>query len=290
MPVDLTQPPGELLSPTRAPRRREVAMANGILMEMTIDQVRAFRTEVVVIGLASVEPHGPALPYGTDHYQCDAAVRGGVLRANARGARALMYPTLPVGNNVNFQAFPFACRVGVQTLMRVLSDVIEALEADGVRKIVLFNGHGGNTDAIRAALRAHAGAHRPGEGAFVCMTSGPPGLERPPFVEQPSDHGGESETSRMLHLRGDLVRSDRIGVCPFGTLAVDALAAGGVHFVRPWHGHVPASAGGDATAASAEKGRALLEAEAEHLAALLVQLTEADWTDAFPYTQGTDLT
>ena len=81
-------------------------MPSGILMEMTIEEVRAFRPEVVVLPVASVEPHGPALPYGTDFTQCDGAVRRGVERANRRGARALMYPTMPIGNNVNFQAFP----------------------------------------------------------------------------------------------------------------------------------------------------------------------------------------
>ncbi len=258
-------------------------MAHGILMEMTVAEVRAFRPEVVVLGVASTEPHGPVLPYGTDVYQCDAVVRRGVLRANERGGRALMYPTLPIGNNVNFQAFPFACRIRVRTLMQMLLDVIEALEADGVRKVVLHNGHGGNTDAIRAALRAHVGARAPDEGAFVCMTSGPPGLHRPPLVEHASDHGGESETSRMLHLREDLVHQGEMGVFPFGTLAVEALAGAGVHFVRPWHRYVPASAGGDVRQASAEKGRTLIDAEAEHLAELLVQLSQAEWTDAFPY-------
>jgi len=258
-------------------------MSNGILMEMTIEEVSVFRPEVVVMGVGSVEPHGPVLPYGTDYWQCDAAVRRGVELANRREARALMYPTLPIGNNVNFQAFPFACRIRVQTLMQVLLDIIEALEADGVRKIVLFNGHGGNTDTIRATLRAHVDAHRPGEGAFVCMVSGPPGLHGPPLVEHPSDHGGESETSRMLHLRGDLVRREKMGVFPFGRLAVEGLAEGGVHFVRPWHRHVPASAGGDVREATAEKGRQLIEAEAEHLGELLVHLSRAEWNAAFPY-------
>ena len=258
-------------------------MTRGILMEMTLPEVREFRPEVVVLGVGSVEPHGPALPYGTDYYQCDGAVRRGVELANERGARALMYPTLPIGNNVNFKAFPFACRVSVRTLMRVLGDIFDALAADGIRKIVVFNGHGGNTDTIRAVLREHYGSCEPGEAPFVCMTSGPAGLHRPPLVEHPSDHGGESETSRMLHLRGDLVRSERIGDLPFGQLAVEALSGGGVYFVRPWHRHVPAGAGGDARQASAEKGRQLLDAEAEHLAELLVQLTRAPWTDAFPY-------
>jgi creatinine amidohydrolase len=258
-------------------------VTRGILMEMTLEEVRELSPEVVVLGVASVEPHGPALPYGTDYYQCDAAVRRGVELANERDARALMYPTLPIGNNVNFQAFPFACRIAVRTLMRMLLDIFDALAADGIRKIVVFNGHGGNTATIHAALREHFGSHPPNEGPFICATSGPPGLARPPLVEHPSDHGGESETSRMLHLREDLVRTEKIGVLPFGRLAVEALSGGGVYFVRPWHRHVPGAAGGDARKASADKGRQLIDAEAEHLAELLLQLSRAPWSESFPY-------
>ena len=189
-------------------------MSDGILSEMTIEDVRAFQAEVVVIGFASTEPHGPVLPYGTDYFQCDATVRRGVELANEKGARALMYPTLPIGNNVNFKAWPFACRVSVQTLMQVALDVIEALEQDEIRKIVLFCGHGGNTDALRATLRAHVHRRAPGEGAFVCMASYP--SSPPDLIEHPSDHGGESEVSRVLHLRGELVRKDKFDVFPFG--------------------------------------------------------------------------
>ena len=259
-------------------------MSNGILTEMTIEDVRAFDPEVVAIGVGSVEPHGPVLPYGTDYWQCDATVRRGVILANEAGARALMYPTLPIGNNVNFKAFPFTCRIGVQTLMQMLLDIINALAEDGIRKIVLFDGHGGNTDALRATLRAHMDAHRPGEAAFVCMTSYPASLRKPPLVEDRSDHGGESEVSRMLHVRGDLVRKDKFGVFPWGEKpAVEALADEGVYFVKPWHLHVPASAGGDVRKASAEKGRQFIEGAAEHLARLLAQLSKTPWSETFPY-------
>jgi len=251
---------------------------------MTIEDVRALDPEVVVLGIGSVEPHGPVLPYGTDYMKCDAVVRRGVVLANERGARALMYPTLPIGNNANFKAFPFACRIGVQTLMQVVLDVIEALEQDGVRKIVLYNNHGGNTDTLHATLRAHAHRRKTGEGAFVCLTPDPPGpgLHRH-LVENPSDHGGEEEVSGMLFLREELVRKDKYGVFPFGRLAVKALGAKDVYFVRPWHLHVPASAGGDVRKATKEKGRGLVEGAAEHLAGLLVALCEAPWTPSFPF-------
>jgi creatinine amidohydrolase len=257
-------------------------VSSGILMEMTVEEVRAFDTQVVVLGIGSTEPHGPHLPYGTDFYQVDGLVRRAVVRANERGARALMYPTLAIGNNVNFRAWPFACRIRVQTLMNVLLDVLHAITEDGVRKIVLVNGHGGNTDCVRATLRAFTDTQPADGGAFVCMAGEPGEVGRPPLVEHSSPHGGESETSRMLYLREDLVRTGKIGVLPFGELAVEALSRD-AHFVRPWHRAVPASAGGDATQASAEKGREIVERSAEHIAELIVQLSQAPWSEAFPY-------
>lgn len=262
---------------------KEASMAGahrGILEEMTIEDVRAFDPEVVVWGIGSTEPHGPVLPYGTDYWQCDAVVRRAVIGANAQGARALMYPTLPIGNNANFKAFPFATRISPQTLMQVILDVIEALEQDGIRKIVILDGHGGNTDTIRATLRAHAHRCKPGQGAFVCMTS----AQRPAgVIENPSDHGGESETSRIMHLRGDLVRTEKFGDFPRGELTVDALKDGSVYFVRPWHLHVPLSAGGDVRKSTAEKGQKIIEYAADRFARLLVELTDAEWTETFPF-------
>ncbi|MDY7010232.1 MAG: creatininase family protein [Planctomycetota bacterium] len=257
-------------------------MSNGILTEMTIEDVRAFDPEVVAIGIGSVEPHGPVLPYGTDYWQCDASVRRGVILANEAGARALMYPTLPIGNNANFKAFPFACRIGIQTLMQVVLDIIGALAEDGINKIVLFDGHGGNTDTLRATLRANVDARRPGQGPFVCLASYPPATAS--LVEDYSDHGGESEVSRMLHLREDLVRKDKFDNFPWGEKpAVEALTDECVYYVKPWHLHVPASAGGDVRKASAEKGKGLIERAAKHLARLLTQLSKTPWSERFPY-------
>ena len=103
---------------------------SGILQEMTIDDVKAFKAEVVLLGVASTEPHGPILCYGSDFFQCDGVCRRAVVRANGKGARVLMYPTLPIGNNVNFKRFPFACRVSVRTLMTTLLDIIQAIEEE----------------------------------------------------------------------------------------------------------------------------------------------------------------
>jgi creatinine amidohydrolase len=263
---------------------------SGILEEMTIEDVEAFDPETVVFGIGSTEPHGPHLPYGTDVFQVDALCRRTVTRANERGASALMYPTLPIGNNVNFKEYPFACRIGVRTLMEVVLDIVEAIEEEGVRKVVIVNGHGGNTDTLRATLREHAGRNSPGEGAFVCLTGALKSSSTDPdhIVEHPSPHAGESETSRVMHLRPDLVREDELDEFPMREPTVDGLDSDRVEFVPPWHGFMPESAGGETRESSAEKGEAIIDETADWLADFLVDLEAAEIHAEFPYPEQGD--
>lgn len=256
---------------------------NGILQAMTIDDVRAFRTEVVILGIGSTEPHGPSLPYGTDFYQCDGMVRRAVELANSRQARVLMYPTLPIGNDVNFKAWPFTCRISVRTLMLVLLDIIEALEEDGVRKIVLANGHFGNADAVAATLREHFDKTPPERRAFVCSSYGLSSSESLAAVGGVLDHGGPSEASRMLYLKPELVHDEKFTDQPVGEPMIKSLQKLHAAFIRPWHLHVPLSAGGDTRKATAKIGKELIESSAASLADLLVELSTTPWNPNFPY-------
>ena len=57
----------------------------GLLEEMTVEDIRAFKPEVVVLPLGSTEPHGPHLPMGTDTYQRNAPVSPGCGRGQPKG-------------------------------------------------------------------------------------------------------------------------------------------------------------------------------------------------------------
>jgi creatinine amidohydrolase len=260
-------------------KRRSSNGISGILEEMTIEDVRAFDPEIVVLALGSTEPHGPHLPYGTDTFEVSALAKLSVLRANKHGARAVLYPTLPITNNVNQRGFPFALRIGVRTLMTVIGDIVAQCSDDGIRKVVIINGHGGNTDTIRAAMREIAGI----DGMpFVCMAqihAFPQGFKNP--IEHWSDHAGEDESSRVSLLRPELVRKDKFKNFPRGKIKIAALR--NAEFVRPWHLYLPESAGGDTRKASAAKGQMVIEAEARTIAELLVELSRAKYDKRFPY-------
>ncbi len=250
----------------------------GLLEEMSVEDVRAFAPEIVVLPLGSTEPHGPHLPMGTDTYQVTRLCHIAVEAANARGAKTLLYPTLPITNNVNFRRFPFALRVGVRTLMSMLIDIATQCWQDGVRKLVFVNGHGGNPATIDATLREMASMdHMP----FACWTWGITPEDFIDPIEHASDHAGEDETSRMLWIRPDLVRSDQLRNNPFGALRVPMLKR--ASFVRPWHLYVPESAGGETRASSAEKGESVIRARAEGISQLLVELAQTPYDERFPY-------
>ncbi|HYF49122.1 MAG TPA: creatininase family protein [Planctomycetota bacterium] len=252
---------------------------SGILEEMTIEEVRAFKPQVAVLPLGSTEPHGPHLPYGTDTIVANTLGRMGVLKANARGARAILYPALPITNNVNFRKLPFGCRIGVRTLMNILVDIATQCREDGVMKLVLLNCHGGNVGTIQAALREiHGMDNMP----FVCAATRlmPEGFKTP--IEHWSDHAGEEETSVIMVARPDLVRKKKLGPNPTGKLKIPNLSKL-ADFVRPWHLYLPTSACGETRKASQEKGRIVLGARSDGLAELLVQLSKAKFDARFPY-------
>jgi creatinine amidohydrolase len=255
----------------------------GILETMTLDEVRDFHPEVVVMSIASTEPHGPHLPYGTDTFAGDAYTSEAVRLANEMGARVLRYPTLPIGNNVNFKAWPFACRIRVSTLMTVLSDIVTALHEDGVHKVVFVNSHGGNTDTLSASMRELF--HQFQQEVFVCYCHGTDFAEetRPQdLFNDGSPHAGDYETSMMLHLVPGLVRMDKARSNPLQQpMMADSLKK--VRWVRPWYRLMPEANAGHPEEATAEKGRLIFESSVKGLAAFLVELSAQPWHPNFPY-------
>jgi creatinine amidohydrolase len=262
-------------------RKGENVAFSGILEEMTIDDVRALNVNVCVFPIGSTEPHGPALPYGTDSFQVQATSYGGTRRANDLGGRVLCFPTQRVSLNNNFRVFPFACRMQVPTFMSLLKDLVEMCEAEGVRRFVFVNGHGGNPDVIRAVQRDLAGR----DGLFTCLisTASCASEEAAAVWEHRSDHAGEEETSLIMHLEPDLVRKEHITDNPQNLPKVSAINDFKVDFVRPWHLYIPASAGGNATRASAEKGQIVVDSAIVGMGRLFYELSLAPDTDTFPY-------
>src|SRR5215471_6579440 len=108
--------------------------------------VRGQHWQVAVLPFGATEPHNLHMPYGTDNFEVEAIAGRACERAYRQGAKVILLPTVPFGVNTNHLRIPgaLACSVTPTTLLRLLTDLVDSLERQGVPRLLLLNGHGGN--------------------------------------------------------------------------------------------------------------------------------------------------
>jgi creatinine amidohydrolase len=254
------------------------------LAEINYGIVKEQQYEVAVLPLGATEPHNLHLPFGMDTIEGDTIGEKICEAAWERGAKVLLLPTVPYGTHTNQREFPFAMNVNPSTLGAVIGDLVESLVYHGLRKIVLLNSHGGND--LKALLRELYGqtpAH-----LFLCNWWTIFKDVYQEIFHEPDDHAGEMETSFALAYCPELVARN-----PDGTLTADegrksetrfeAVNCGWVSITRPWHLLTTNTGAGNPHAASAEKGRRLMEILVDRLGGFLAELSAAEVDARFPY-------
>lgn len=161
---------------------------------------------VGLLPVAAVEQHGPHLPLATDAIINEALVRAALERTPS-DAVLVALPAQNVGLSPEHTSFAGTLSIGDTTLLDAWTDIGRSVARAGLRKLIVLNTHGGQktlVDLLAMRLRAQLGmlAVRATYFAF----GAPPGLFDPAEVAL-DIHGGEVETSLLLHLRPDLVRT-----------------------------------------------------------------------------------
>ena len=234
--------------------------------------VDAQRT-VALLPVAAIEQHGPHLPLSTDACINEGIVRLALQRLPS-GSSVLVLPALSIGDSLEHTAFKGTLSVDLEALLGLWLSVGRSAARAGVRKLVIFNSHGGQRAHVdQAALRLRVECGMLVVRAHSFALGVPDGL----FDADELTHGihaGAVETSLMLRLRPDLVRQDALA--DFPSTGRTLAARGGVLGIEEPAGLGwmmqdlnPDGACGDATAASAAKGERLLDHMAERLVALL---------------------
>jgi len=254
------------------------------LAETSYSVTKEQRYEVAVLPLGATEPHNLHLPYGIDIFEGDLVGERICGAAWQRGAKVMLLPTIPYGTQTNQRAFPFAMNVNPSTLGAVVTDLVDSLTGQGILKIVLLNSHGGND--LKWLLRELYGKS-PAK-LFLCNWYQIIQDVYRDIFQEPDDHAGEMETSLALAYWPELVARK-----PDGTLVADegrkartrfeALQRGWVSITRPWHLLTTNAGAGNPHAATAEKGRRLMEVLVDRLAGFLVELSAAELDERFPY-------
>lgn len=235
---------------------------------------------VAVLPVAATEQHGPHLALSVDSDLVDAVV-GAALPLLPAELPVLVLPTQKIGKSNEHARFPGTLTLGAETLIRVWTEIGDCVAATGVRKLLLFNAHGGQValmDIVGRDLRArhdlivyHSNWY---DLPLADAAMAPFGPDERRF----GVHGGDMETSMMLAIRPAQV--DMGQARDFASTsqqrARDYPILGNGRSARlAWQmqDYNPQGAAGNAAAATAEKGRALVASAATQLALLLAELS-----------------
>ena len=250
------------------------------LGDLSYDDVRGQPPiEVAVLPLGATEPHNLHLPYATDTLQVETIADLACQRAHEAGARVVALPPLPYGTETNQMGFPWAMNLDPTTVFAIVTDLVRSLEAHGVRKLVLLNGHGGN-DLKWMLRQLHRGT--PVQ-IFLCHWYRVGSDHHKVIFDDAGDHAGELETSMILAHHPDLVRMEAADAGMTAESRFEAVARGWVEITRPWHLLTTNSGAGDPRPATAEKGRALTEIVVDRISAFLVELSASPIDESFPF-------
>ncbi len=248
-----------------------------VLAETTWKTVRDTPYEVVVLPWGATEAHNTHLPYATDTLQCDYIAAEAARQAWAQGARVVVLPTVPFGVNTGQLDVKLDVNLMPSTQAALLRDVVHALSHQGLRKFVVFNGHGGND--FKPMLREIQAAF---PGTFLCSLDWYRAADWPAFFDAPGDHAGEMETSVMLNVAPHLVRPlGEAGDGKARAFKLQGLREGWAWAERQWTQVTEDTGVGDPSGATAEKGRRFLDAVTARIAAFLVELAAADLDDLY---------
>jgi creatinine amidohydrolase len=225
--------------------------------EMTGPELRAVsrNATVVIAPIAACEQHSRHLAVWTDTVLV-TGVAEGVERLLPQ--QVLLLPTQWMGASAHHLRFGGTLSAEVDTHTQMIVDQLTPLLDDGYERILVLNGHGGNVDTMQTALRKLRPRylHRHITAASYWDLAA---KELAALAEGPRKvmgHACEFETSMMLYLRPDLVRRDQITDDP----PTDEPALRGLFTGEDMFQHTDHGAAGYPQLASAEKGKAFLEA------------------------------
>lgn len=209
-----------------------------------------------ILPWGSTEPHNGHLPYGTDVICSSGIACRAAEELAAAGIRAMVLPGVPFGSqNPGQTQLPFCIHTRQETQAAILRDIVTSLKRQGIGRLLIINGHGGNS--FKGMVRDLT-AEDP---SFLILASDWYHVLplKNYFEAEIDDHAGEQETSVVMYLRPELVKMEYAGTGESKPFAIEGLNNKVAWHPRDWS-RVSVDTGiGNPALASAEKGKRYVE-------------------------------
>jgi creatinine amidohydrolase len=240
---------------------------------------------IAVLPVAAIEQHGPHLPLNVDATLVDGVIAAALPHLPA-ALQLLFLPTQAIGLSPEHARFAGTLTLRARTVISLWTEIAESVAASGIQKLVLLNSHGGNVgllDVVARDLRARLDMLVYSVSWFNLPLIGE---DLKPVREQFSAHeqrfgihAGEMETSMMLALKPeqvDMARAQNFHSTSQDRAEKFSILGDGRSAKLGWQmqDYNPQGAVGNAAAATADKGRALLGAAGRGLAQLLAEIDQ----------------
>jgi creatinine amidohydrolase len=237
--------------------------------KMTSYQYNNANIDKVIFGVGAFENHGYHMPFGTD-----TLISNGLAERVADRVNGLMVlPPITYGLSAHYNKLPFVVSLQPETITNVIKEVLQEVIRNGIKKIIIINGHDGNIAPIELAARAVKVQHP--DAVITCLNdwwiaAGKMIPEGTFEVWNGWGHAGEGETSLGLALFPELIQMEHAkGVVP--NLPE--------HVEIKWRFEelTDTGASGDPTAGTVEKGKLIEKAVIDVLVNFINEMDNNDW-------------
>jgi len=248
-----------------------------ILSETNWKNVKTQDYRAAILPWGATEAHNYHLPYATDNMQCDFVAAETARKAWKQEAKVIVLPTVPFGVNTGQLDVELCLNMNPSTQLALLNDITDVLNRQGISKLVILNGHGGNN--FKQMLRT-LNVDYPN--VFSCALNWFETADAEYYFDEPGDHAGELETSSMMHIAPELVLPlSEAGDGKTNDFTVEALNESWAVTQRKWTKATEDTGVGNPKASTAQKGEAFIDATTTVIADFLVELSNTKNEDLY---------
>ncbi|MFA5444215.1 MAG: creatininase family protein [Bacteroidales bacterium] len=240
-----------------------------ILQETNWHAVKDTEYRIAILPWGATEAHNYHLPYGTDTYLATEVAQRSAHLAWEQNVKALVLPSMAYGVNSGQMDIPFCMHMNPSTQQRILEDIVTVLLHHNVKKLVILNGHGGNSfqNAIREMeLRFPQ--------MLIAMVNWWRVRPVSQYFDNPGDHADEMETSSMMAIHPGLVLPlENAGPGKEHRYKLKGLREKWAWIPRRWIYTTDDTGVGDPSASTPEKGKNFLNDCIKEVAGFLVEFS-----------------